>query len=187
MATDSYYVFDHSNRQFGPVDMQTISVWMGAGRIDRRFIVENVVDGSRRSVAELITAGELAEPPPSLSRPKRFSRPSDYEELLPPFSWGAFMLGPIWGFWFGVPWLFAVNLAVAIVIPSPLAIYLSLAFGIYCGVMGYRWAAASGRFASNEELRETMEKWDRAAIGVIVCFLLIAGLFTLAALGNARR
>ena len=93
------------------------------------------------------------------------------------WSWGAFGLYGIWGFFNGCWWAFLV----AIFLGSWIPLIPNIIFGIY----GTRWAWENKRWDSAEDFVKTQSNWDIAAI-IVIClavffsliwvFILIAAL-----------
>lgn len=93
------------------------------------------------------------------------------------WSWGAFGLYGIWGFFNGCWWAFLV----AIFLGSWIPLIPNIIFGIY----GTRWAWENKRWDSAEDFVKTQSNWDTAAI-IVIClavffsliwvFILIAAL-----------
>ena len=85
------------------------------------------------------------------------------------WSWGAFALYPIWGFFNGCWWAFLVSLVSWSLVPS-----------ILFGVFGRRQAWSNGSWASAADFNATQERWDTWGFILFVASLLFSLIVVLA-------
>lgn len=82
------------------------------------------------------------------------------------WSWGASMLGWIWGFGNHtyMPFLSFIPI-------------LNIFWWIVCGIKGYEWALNSGHFKTVEEFNAVQDSWDRAGKCYLVFMLIILAIY----------
>lgn len=82
------------------------------------------------------------------------------------WSWGASMLGILWGFG-NHTYMPLLGL-----IP-----FLNFIWWIICGVKGYEWALESGHFKTVEEFNAVQDSWDRAGKVYLIITLVILAIY----------
>lgn len=82
---------------------------------------------------------------------------------LTKWSWGAFVLYPIWGFFNGAWWGILIALFCFWLSPIP---------NIMFGIMGRRLAWNSGNWANSEDFERSQKSWDTAGI-ILFCLDLV--------------
>lgn len=117
------------------------------------------------------TCGHAAAP--SAPAPATFVKPAAMPEGVAEWSWGAFLLNPIWAIqhraWIGL----------LIFVP-----YVGLGVAFWLGFKGREIAWKKGQWDSYEHFDRVQAAWSRWGIGLVVALLLAA---ILAYIGNALQ
>lgn len=107
------------------------------------------------------------------------------------FSWGAFWLSGIWGFFNGCWWMFLVNMGFFLLAFIPFvnifSFIASLITNIIFGVYGMRWAWANRTWSSPQDFIQTQATWNKVAIIlfiVSIAFLILVPLIFLGSLAS---
>lgn len=84
------------------------------------------------------------------------------------FSWGAFTIFPIWGFWNGMPWLFFIHV-IFYFIPV-VGIIMDILVGFYLGFKGNKLSWEKKNWSSISNFEYYQKQWGKAGIvsGVVV-------------------
>ena len=99
------------------------------------------------------------------------------------FSWGAFALSGIWGFFNGCWWMFFVNIGFGLLGLIPVvnifSAIASLVTNIMFGVYGTRWAWTNRKWSSPNDFIQTQTTWNKvgkfffiASIVLLFCFVI---------------
>ena len=115
------------------------------------------------------TDGRLNYPQPSVNGvPVNGTPISTKPQPKTGWSWGASMLGCIWGFGNHtyMPFLSFIPI-------------LNMFWWIICGIKGYEWALNSGHFKTVEEFNAVQDSWDRAGKFYLIFMLIILAVYFL--------
>ena len=99
---------------------------------------------------------------------------------LSEWSWGAFVLYPIWGFFNGCWWMFLVWFGVLLLSLIPFLNILSgigaLVLAIVFGINGRKWAWENRIWNSVEDFESTQGTWDKVGLVLFILSLVVVPL-----------
>ena len=112
---------------------------------------------------------------------------------LSKWSWGAFVLSWIWGFFNGCWWMFLVKICTFLLVMLlwwvPFAAifisFLDLGVSVLFGVKGTEWAWNNRSWSSISNFIQTQDTWNKVGLGLFILGLIImviAIIFSLAAI-----
>ena len=194
-----YSVIASDGKSYGPVDVATLKLWVGEGRVTPETNLVDSASGRTLRASDLTELSSVFGPPRMASAPAQplyseagpiqtgatgnpyANAPSSpyfrgggmaavNDADLRGFNWGAFFLTWIWGLNHKKPILLLV-LVVGFVPFVGGRIHLGLA--IWIGSMGNRWAWESGRFRTLDDMRATERVWTAWGVGILIAGLIV--------------
>lgn len=88
------------------------------------------------------------------------------------WSWGAFMLSWIWGFFHGCWWIFLIEISTIILVFIPFigALYpfVSLGLKILYGIKGTEWSWKNKQWSSSQAFEHSHDIWNKVGLGLFI-------------------
>lgn len=143
----------------------------------RYHINWNQIDAYFPNIPESLSQTPIPQPAVPVSQPAPTTTPNNVVDTSK-FSWGAFMLPGIWGFFNGCWWMFLVNISYFLLGLIPIVnVFVSVASiitNIIFGVYGMRWAWQNRSWNSPQDFIQTQAIWNRVGLILFaVCIVLI--------------
>lgn len=119
----------------------------------------------------LDTHSALAECPYCKKKFKISNEKQLFPSNINSFSWGAFVLFPIWCFWNGMPWLFFIYIIGFI---PKVGTIIMLLTSFYLGFRGNRLSWEKKNWSSISNFEYYQKLWGRAGLTVFVITVFVA-------------